>query len=374
MKVRRYWTALLLAALMLPAAARAQEEARVRERAVREARADRGWMGILFAWDEEDDDAREARVSRVMPGSPAEKAGVRRDDVVLSIDDEPATRGTVEELSAGLEPGERVRLRLRRDGREQTVDVVAAERPGPVVVLRGDQGEVLRPGRRIGPMIVFGDSFDVDADFDMDVDVDVDVDHLLERVDSLRFHLRERAPEVLEFRMDTTIVLMRDSLLRTFERRPLVIDGERWGRELVAGMAPFTMEFGPRAIAGAEFAEMNEGLGRYFRTSEGLLVLQVAEGTPADRAGLEAGDVVVRADGRALESIGDLREAFFRGEDNRVSLEVLRQGQRRTLEVEWERSRARVYRAEPGRRLRVVPAPERRRREEVRQRSRQPNE
>jgi S1-C subfamily serine protease len=91
---------------------------------------------------------------------------------------------------------------------------------------------------------------------------------------------------------------------------------------------------------------MNEGLGRYFRTSEGLLVLQVAPESPAARGGLEAGDVVVRAGGRDVKDVGDLREAFSDADARTVRLTVVREGRRRELDVRWEAPNVRRFRTE----------------------------
>jgi len=145
--------------------------------------------------------------------------------------------------------------------------------------------------------------------------------------------------------LDTVVSILRDSLMRAFPRGLPRVFGE-------GGMGPFLYEFGPRSLAGAEFAEMNEGLGRYFRTSEGLLVLQVAPESPAARAGLEAGDVVVQADGQEVERLGDLREAFAKAEDRQVRLTVLRQGARRQIELKWEGREFRRFRDDDRVRLR----------------------
>jgi serine protease Do len=108
-------------------------------------------------------------------------------------------------------------------------------------------------------------------------------------------------------------------------------------------------------VAGAEFAEMNAGLGKYFHTNEGLLVLQVGPQTPSGRGGLQAGDVVVEAAGRKVERVRDLRDAFTRGAGQEVRLTVLRDGRRQQLSVRWEPD-TRVYRYETERgRIRVTP-------------------
>ena len=338
MKFRHFRAALLLAALSLPAPAAAQEVVRIH------AEGGGGWMGVLFGWDEGRE--REARVRRVAPASPAGRAGLRVDDVVVRIDGRAATEDEVEALRGRLEPGDTVRMAVRRDGREETRLVVAADRPGDVIVLR--DGELLPLGRG-------GERMEINLK-----KMDVELDTLFRRMDSLRVKLREHPDMVIRF--DTAFRVLGDSLRRELMRRPMIIDGERMRieDEIHGAMLPFMMEFGPRSVAGAEFAEMNAGLARYFQTPRGLLILQVAPESPASRAGLEAGDVVVEAGGEAVESAGDLREAFFGDEDGRVTLDVVRQGRRQEVEVRWERGEMRRMRVGPGERMRV-PGPERER-------------
>ena len=93
-------------------------------------------------------------------------------------------------------------------------------------------------------------------------------------------------------------------------------------------------DIGARGIAGAELEEMNEGLARYFGTDQGLLVLRVSRGTPADRAGLEAGDVIMEANGETVRSIETLRREVARSRS--LDMEVVRQGARREVRLSWE--------------------------------------
>lgn len=91
------------------------------------------------------------------------------------------------------------------------------------------------------------------------------------------------------------------------------------------------VEVGLRAVAGAELAELGPGLADYFEAKAGLLVLRVAPRTPADRAGLRPGDVVVSADGRPLLSVDDLRRTVARPGGDPVRLRVVRKS--RTIEL-----------------------------------------
>ncbi len=62
---------------------------------------------------------------------------------------------------------------------------------------------------------------------------------------------------------------------------------------------------------------------------EGVLVLEVAPGSPADEAGIRPGDVIVEFDGRSVETPEDLL-AFMRDKDvgESVDIELLRDGDR----------------------------------------------
>jgi S1-C subfamily serine protease len=69
------------------------------------------------------------KVSGLVPGSPAEKAGLRPDDVVASIDGKAiANLQGFSDVLRTLAPGQTVRVVLIRQGKEVTVSVILAER------------------------------------------------------------------------------------------------------------------------------------------------------------------------------------------------------------------------------------------------------
>jgi len=322
MNVRNWVAGLALALLALPAALHAQQG--------EGGRRGTGYMGIYFEFD----DQGRAEVRDVVDGSPADRAGVRPGDVVVRLNGRAPTRQAIDALRETLDRGDSVRLRVSHDGQEVDRLVIAAARPTRVATVM--------PGMGHGAWVIPGDGRVV---IRLD-SVAGRMDSLMVRMDSLRTRLRMRGRDSLVFRYDTLIRVWSDSLRRSLPR----MEGQ-W-----RAAAPFIAEFGSRTVAGAEFTEMNAGLGRYFHTTDGLLVLEVSPQTPSARGGLQAGDVVLEAAGRKVERVRDLREAFARADGREVQLSVLRDGRRQQLSVRWTAPESRVWRVETERRERMEPS------------------
>jgi Do/DeqQ family serine protease len=74
------------------------------------------------------DKVQGALVSAVQPGSPAERAGVRRGDVILAVNGSAMKDGnSLRNEISQLMPGSSVKLTVLRGGKEETVDVRLAE-------------------------------------------------------------------------------------------------------------------------------------------------------------------------------------------------------------------------------------------------------
>jgi serine protease Do len=83
-----------------------------------------------------------ALVDEVMPDSPAAKAGLQNGDVILQFNGKPVADARHLSLAvAEVAPGEKVPMRIWRDGAAKTVDVVVREMPGEKPVARSGSSE-----------------------------------------------------------------------------------------------------------------------------------------------------------------------------------------------------------------------------------------
>jgi S1-C subfamily serine protease len=298
----------LLAAAPVVAPAHAQQDT---------ARSRPGMIGITFA-----PEGTAVRVVEVRRGSPAEEAGVHAGDRVVLVDGHSAAERFLH-LPHRLRAGETVRLRLERDGEARDVALVAVPRPSGTIVLTPAAGE--------RPVFVQIDT------------LDRRVREITVRIDSLQHRLLRVDSAGMRFRVDSMVRVMGDSARVTFEglRGSRILVDAREGQVRVAQEAlrvaearPF-LELGSRAAAGAELAPMNEDLGRYFGGQRtGALVLGVSAASPAERAGLRPGDVIVEAGGAEVRGPDDVRR-LLTGRAGSLALRVIREGSARDLTLEW---------------------------------------
>lgn len=293
----------------------------------------RGWLGLELAAVGVGEPV--FRVNRVASDGPAKAAGIRAGDRITGIDGAEATPERMARMVAHLAPGRPVRLAVLREGQVREIVLEAAPRPD---TLR-DSG-------------------------DLDWETLDSVRHRMGVVlDSAGFGLRQaRLAPLIWTRpgtrepgagaLDTLqtgrvhVILRQDreggqevsSMERTFSGISLRSAGglTTLGDDALAGDRR-VLAAGMRVVGGAELSPLNPQLAGYFGVEDGLLVLQVLEGTPAHEAGLEAGDVIRRVNHEPVLEVAHMRTLVARARGVEViPLEVVRDGRQLTLEFPRE--------------------------------------
>ncbi|MEW8064427.1 MAG: DegQ family serine endoprotease [Candidatus Thiodiazotropha sp.] len=78
--------------------------------------------------------------------------------------------------------------------------------------------------------------------------------------------------------------------------------------------------------------ELAESFGSKYQ--KGILVAEVSENSPADRAGLKQGDLIFKLDGKNVGNVGDFRNRIsLTSPGSKVGLEIIRNGKPKAIEV-----------------------------------------
>jgi len=175
--------------------------------------------------------------------------------------------------------------------------------------------------------------------------------------DELREYVLKTPPgETAKIKVD------RDGKSKNFEveierRRSNVVvrswsDGDR--------MFGFTSKRSEGGFLGVDMYDMTDGLREYFKVEddEGVLVVNVVEDSPAEKAGFKSGDVITKVGKRFIEDSADLRKAISRSEpDEVVKIEYVRNKKKFSLKVkigdreDFEEDDIRIFR----RRINIAP-------------------
>ncbi|MCS6815907.1 MAG: PDZ domain-containing protein [Blastocatellia bacterium] len=101
---------------------------------------------------------------------------------------------------------------------------------------------------------------------------------------------------------------------------------------------PIVVQLGGYSLLGVRVQDLTEQLGEYFGVPEGrgVLITFVRAGSPAERAGLRAGDVIVAVDDTDVRDVREFTRVLMRKEGN-VSLTIVRNKERQKVTVTLER-------------------------------------
>jgi serine protease Do len=282
--------ALAAAGLLAGPLARAQEwskvesdggEKRVERRVVVRHAGGGAFLGVSL--EDGSGDARGATVRTVEPDSPAAKAGLKEGDVIVRFDGESVrSAAQLARLVAETPAGRTVAIELTRDGSPQKLTATLGES-------RRRMGFFSGPGG--------ADVFDLPV---------------------------PEPPEAPE--APGAVPAPRPP------HAPMPPRAWSWN-DAGGDMLFHFLPGGPRRL-GIQYIEMGEQLAAHYKLAQknGVLVTSVEAGSPAAKAGLLAGDVVLKFDGKAIEDASDLREAVSAAEGGKeVTLSIQRDG--RPMEV-----------------------------------------
>jgi membrane-associated protease RseP (regulator of RpoE activity) len=217
----------------------------------------------------------------VDPSSPAERAGIRRGDVLLAYDGHDVRREIA--MNRLLQPGRTVRVRVRVQRDNEVRDVAVKVAPTRAVAWREwSSGVALaRPARPRTP------------------------------------HTPPEPPA------PPWAVMVPEP------RRPAPVAGPVPTPAPVISISRFS------GLGGAHMETITPGLGEAIGVDGGVLVISVPMGVPAHESGLVDGDVILKADGRDVRSVHELRR-LVAGHDRRaVKLDVARRGKVRQVTLRW---------------------------------------
>ena len=206
-------------------------------------------------------------VSRVRDDSPADQAGIRKGDIIVSLNSR--TMRSPDELTSTIQKskvGQNVSVAIWRNGERRSMSVRLAERPDDLGRSNSnddDMGDMpRRMERQFGPMM-------------------------------------------------------------------------RWHDD---GNHAFMFRSMGRGRLGVRVEGLNSDLGSYFNKSDGkgAVILEVLKDTPAERAGLKAGDVITEIGDRDIDSSDDVVQALSDAPKGTVSITVLRRGQTRKVSADLD--------------------------------------
>lgn len=240
-----------------------------------------------------------ALVREIVDGSPADSAGFRPGDVVVRWHGEPVfSAAELGRLVRETPAGRRVRVELYREGERITLSVS----PGEGWRDDGFHGRSAPFFRRELPP-------------------------------ETRARVRERLEHAREKWKDA-----RGRMEGLDERLEGLDERMEWARDVVDdSLGVHGFRFAPalgshRARLGVRLQGLTPQLAEYFGLGDrsGVLVASVRDGSAADSAGLQAGDVLLTVAREEVADVGDAARAI-RDASGEVELRVLRRGEERTL-------------------------------------------
>lgn len=239
-------------------------------------------------------EVRGVAVEKVMENSPAAAAGLQAGDVILRFNNEEVTGSRkLTRLIGEVDPDHQVSLTILRGGREQTVSATLGKQPWA----RFGEGSFKFDMPNI-PHFEF-------KEFEKFKDMPQHFD----------FKGLEKLKDLPQFKGD-------------FPFSYNLPDGQN-----------FTWHFGSGRQIGVSAYAVTKQLAEKFGVDGGVMINEVRENSPAAKAGLRAGDIIVEAGGNAVRNNADLIKAINEKKDGDITLTIVRDRSRQTITVTPEASK-----------------------------------
>jgi serine protease Do len=228
---------------------------------------------------------RGVAVEKVIENSPAAAAGLEAGDVIVRFNGEEVTSARkLTRMIGEIDPDHQAKVTILRNGNERELTATLGKRPA----MAFENGNFNFPNVEVPPMP------DMKA---------------LEQLKEL--------PQLKNFPQG-------DGKVWTFPggegKNYIWRAGE--GRAIGVGVTPLTKQ-----------------LAAHFGVDGGSMVNEVRENSPAAKAGILAGDIIVEADGAPIKGEMDLIKAINSKKDGSVTLTIVRDGKRQTISVTPEKSK-----------------------------------
>jgi len=292
-----------------------------------------GYMGITFSATMRADGASGAEVFRfaenptvetVEPGSPAEKAGVAKGDEIILIGRQGVVGRDID-FTQLLRPGNRLPIRVRRDGDERDVILRVGSRPPSL-----DNGCPFLDARI---MAAFSDRLTI-TPFPIASGGVLRATPAPGAVGRTPTPTAPDAPPTPRAVRGTVTVISPGPMVPSVPL-PATVAGEARG-----GTEPSVFVFSgtasaPMVLAGATIIRPNADLRETFGVKNGVLVLDVARGTPAYASGLKGGDVIVAAGRSPVTSPLSIQLAIQNASGSEVELRIIRKKKAQALVLRW---------------------------------------
>lgn len=313
----------------------------------------RAWLGVYT--QEVTDELRDGLdlrgadgvlVARVVPGSPADRAGLRKGDVIVSF----ASRGVtsperLSELVGDAQSGESVSIIVMREGERRTLSARLDSRPESGTPApsadedSGDEDEFEAPAPPQAPRAPRAPGEAGRRRIEIRVP-----EHGAPsapgkpKVRTFTWNGEGDMPEEIREHMGDLHLEGLEGLHGLEGLQGL--EGLEQLREIGPGGKHIMLQSAGRGRLGVRVQALDSDMASALGApgAKGVVVLEVLGGTPAEKAGLRAGDILTSVDGTAVYEANDLVKALA-NKDGAVSLSVTRRGARQTVRATLQETR-----------------------------------